>query len=160
MPGIYLFTNNCIGGISPVCSFGSLESVKGLQLSGEDDDKLWLILANFSSWHSSRLPTHPSHIRQCVCAPGAPGTLLRGARRAERTLFSCPPSIKICSNVTSGCCLWLQSCRHRQLWFLRLFLVIVTFPLRSNWLPRDLIGYRLFFPPVYFVSNPIWGPRH
>lgn len=106
MPGIYLFTNNCIGGISPVCSFGSLESVKGLQLSGEDlDDKLWLILANFSSWHSSRSPspTRATHQAVCLCSWG---TWHTSSRSQEGQKGLCSPVLRVLRSVPK-CDLWL-----------------------------------------------------
>ena len=106
MPGIYLFTNNCTGRISLVYSFGTLESVKGLQLSGEDlDDKLWLILANFSSWHSSRScsPTPATYQAACLCSWSI---LHTSSRSQERQKALCSPVSQVLRSVPK-CDLWL-----------------------------------------------------
>ena len=106
MPGIYLFTNNCTGRISLVYSFGTQESVKGLQLSGEDlDDKLWLILANFSSWHSSRScsPTPATYQAACLCSWSI---LHTSSRSQERQKALCSLVTQVLRSVPK-CDLWL-----------------------------------------------------
>ena len=141
MPGIYLFTNNCTGGISLVYSFGSLESVKGLQLSGEDlDDKLWLILANFSSWHSSRSPSPTRATQQAVCLCSW-STLHTSSRSQEGQKGLCSPVLRVLRSAPK-CGLWLLLLITELLSKRAAAVVFASLPVTRDFFPFDPTDFR------------------